>query len=165
MHKLMRRCRLALALWIAPLVLSSGCGDASNTIWVTGNLLKGGAKYEAPADQLVGVTFVALEVKDQAGKTVGTNEPYQADYDPADGSFSVAGKEGKGIPPGRYRIAVTQKMKREAFDAANPKPKRKGPNRETDTLNNKFGLDTSPITREIPKSTSLEIDLDKPAGP
>jgi hypothetical protein len=165
MHNMMRRFRLVLALWIASLFLSSGCGDAGNTIWVTGNLLKGGAKYEPPADQLVSVTFVALEVKDKDGKQVGSNEPYLADYDPADGSFSVRGVDGKGIPPGKYRIAVTQKMRREAFDAANPKPKRKGPNRETDTLNNKFGLDTSPITREIPKSTRLEIDLDKPAGP
>jgi hypothetical protein len=46
------------------------------------------------------------------------------------------------IPPGKYRIAVTQKGTREAFDAANPQTN-KGAKRvdsETDTLGDQFGL-------------------------
>ena len=99
MHHTPSRFRPILAFWIAPLVLVAGCGEADNTVWVTGKLLKGGAKYEAPADQLVSVTFVGTEVKDKAGKTVSNNEPYLADYDPADGSFTVR-RERPGHPAG-----------------------------------------------------------------
>jgi hypothetical protein len=161
---MMRQLRPILALLIAALLLSAGCGGDGNTIWVTGKLLKGGVKYEPPADQLVSVTFVAIEVKDKDGKPGRAGEPYLAQYDPADGTFAVVGREGYGIPPGKYRIAVTQKMKREALDTINAKTKKKVIERDTDMLKNKFGLDSSPITREIPNSTSLEIDLDKPTG-
>jgi hypothetical protein len=163
----MRRSHLVLAFLIAPLVAAPGCGS-SNTVWVTGKLLKGGAKYDVPKDQNVSLTFVALEVQDDSGKTVKDSQPYQAELDPDAGTFTVPGLDRQGIPPGKYRIAVTQKMKREAFDAANPKGStgktKKGVSRETDTLGNRFGLDTSPILREITKPTDLEIDLDKPTG-
>jgi hypothetical protein len=56
-------------------------------------------------------------------------------------------------------------MERVAFDNA-PKSqyKKKRLDRDTDMLNDNFGISTSPIVREITKSTDLEIDLDKPAG-
>ena len=57
---------------------------------------------------------------------------------------------------------MTQKVKRDAVTGAGPKAKVKGLDREADSLKNKFGLDTSPITREISKSTDLTIDLDRP---
>jgi len=149
---------------LALLVALSGCGGSGNTIRVTGKLLKGGAKYDPPPDQAVTVTFIALEVQDKDGKTVKTADPFLAEYEPEGGTFAVKSPEGGGIPPGKYRIAVTQKMKREALNAANPNPKskKKGPDRETDMLKDRFGADTSPILRDIPQSTDLVIDLDKP---
>jgi hypothetical protein len=53
-------------------------------------------------------------------------------------------------------------MTREAFEAAKPRLK-KGVDRETDMLANRFGVGSSPIIREIKSSCSLAIDLDKPA--
>ena len=159
----MRRSHLVLAFLIAPLAAMSGCGEPRNTVWVTGKLLKGGAEYVPPTGQVVNVTFVGLEIQDNTGKPLPNSEPFWAEVDQANGKFSVPGTEGRGIPPGRYRVAVTQKMTREAFNAANPKAK-KGLNREKDMLANSFGLETSPIIREVKTGGELSIDLDKPSG-
>ena len=161
----MRRSHVVLALLIVPLVASPGCGGRGNAVWVTGKLLKGGTQYIPPKDQLVHVTFVALEIEDDAGKTIQSGEPYAAEIDQANGTFSVSGPQGQGIPPGKYRVAVTQKMKREAFDAANPRPTksaRKRVDREADMLEDRFGIGTSPIIREMNQSQDLSIDLDRP---
>ena len=155
----------ALILLIASLVATTGCSGRGNNVWVTGKLLKGGEKYVPPEDQHVHVTFVGLETKDESGKALPSGEPYWAELDQANGTFSVPGPERQGIPPGKYRVAVTRKMERVAFDKA-PKSHDKKTllDRETDMLNDKFGMSTSPIVREITKSTDLEIDLDKPTG-
>jgi hypothetical protein len=161
----MLRSHPALILLIALLIADTGCSGRGNNVWVTGKLLKGSEKYVAPEDQHVHVTFVGLETKDESGKALPSGEPYWAEFDQANGTFSVPGPERQGIPPGKYRVAVTQKMERVAFDKA-PKShdKKKRLDRETDMLNDKFGMSTSPIVREITKSTDLEIDLDKPTG-
>jgi len=159
----MRSSHLVLALLIVPLVTSPGCGEPSNGVWVTGKLLKGGAEYVPPKDQFVYVTFVGLEIQDNSGKTIQSGESFWAEVDQASGTFSVPGPERRGIPPGRYRVAVTQKMERVAFDAPNPSRPKKGIDRETDMLAHRFGLDTSPIIREIKSSCNLAIDLEKPA--
>jgi hypothetical protein len=166
----MRPSQLVLALLLVPLAASPGCGGRRNTVWVTGKLLKGGAQYVPPKDQLVYVTFVALEVKDDSGKTIPSGEAYTANLDQTKGTFSVPGPEGQGIPPGKYRIAVTQKMEREAFNAAKPQSQSKSRNkkrvdRETDMLADRFGLGTSPIVREVNTSQELTIDLDRPNEP
>jgi hypothetical protein len=160
----MRRLLLQ-ALLFAPLAVATGCGGSGNNVWVTGKLLKAGAKYEPPKDHQVNVYFVALEAKDAAGKAIQGGEPFQADYDPTSGSFSVPGVEGRGIPPGKYRVAVTEKLKREAYDALPAPLKKKGAiSRDDDMLKSQYGIGTSPIIREIPKSTDLDIDMTKPTG-
>jgi hypothetical protein len=147
-----------LILVIGVLAASPGCGS-SNAIWVTGKVTKGGAQYAPPSDQVVNVTFVAMEIQDEAGKTIQSSETFAAEVDPAGSTFSVPGPDRQGIPPGKYRVAVTQKLKRELFD---PKKKQKGvrADRETDMLANRFGIDTSPITLEVKKSQDVTIDLD-----
>jgi hypothetical protein len=163
MDHTMQRRFVITALLIAPLVISAGCGGSTNTVWVTGKLLKGGAKYEPPEGQLVSVTLVGLEIQDNAGKTVQSSEPFWAAYDQASGTFSVPGPEGRGIAPGKYRVAVTQKYSREAFDAEKKAGRtKKRADRETDMLANKFGLATSPIIREVKTGGELVIDLDRP---
>jgi prepilin-type processing-associated H-X9-DG protein len=128
-------------------------------VWVTGQLTKAGAKYEPPTGQFVYVTFVALEGKDASAKALSGGEAFMAGVDPATGSFSVPGRQRQGIPPGKYRLAVTQKMTREAFDAANPQPKKgaKRVDRATATLGDQFGLDKSPIVREVRGSEAVTM--------
>jgi hypothetical protein len=154
---------------VLPLLLASstlflpGCGGGNN-VKVYGKLLKGGAKYTPPEGHRVSITFVAIEAQDEAGKAI-KNEPFQATLDQDGESFSLPGPDGYGVPPGKYRVAVTQRMTREAFESTKPKaPAGKPPiTRETDFLDEKFSVDKSPIVREIKGGTNLVIDLDKPS--
>jgi hypothetical protein len=160
----MRRQDLGVVLLLVAFANWTGCGPGNN-VWVTGKLLKGGAAYVPPKGQLVSVTFVGLEIKDDSGKTILSGEPFSADVDQEDGSFFVPGPERTGIPRGKYRIAVTQKKTREEYEATKPKTKNVNAlkeTRETDTLQGRFGLTNSPITRVVKKGEELVIDLDKP---
>ncbi len=160
----MRRSHLLLAFLIATMAASPGCGGG-NGVWITGKLLKGGTQYAPPKDQLVTITFVAVETQDPSGKKLQGGDPYQADYDPESGTFSVPGPDRRGIPPGKYRVAVTQKLIREAFDAAQKKQKaKKRVNRDTDTLESRFGISNSPITVQVSRSEDVTIDLDQSTG-
>jgi len=158
----MRSSHLVLSLLVLVLIATLGCGERTNTVWITGKLLKGGAKYVPPDGQTVSVTLVGLEVQDASGKPVQSGEQFWAEVDHTNGTFTVSGNLGQGIPPGRYRVAVTQKMTREAFHAAHPRPKR-GDDREADMLKNRYGLTTSPIIREVRSGSELVIDLDRPS--
>ena len=164
----MRTRHLVLALSIGLLAASPGCGGSGKTVWVTGKLLKGGAPYDPPQDQLVNVTFVALEVQDASGKTAQTGDMYTAEIDQETAAFEVPGPDRRGIPPGKYRVAVTQKMKREAFDAASEKIKDKAKKRaftrETDMLADRFGTSSSPIVVQVNRSEEVTIDLDHPTA-
>jgi hypothetical protein len=142
----------------------AGCGESSNTVWVKGRLLKGGARYVPPQGHVIELTFVASEIENPDGQFAPSSEPFDADYNDDEGTFFVPGRQGRGIPRGKYRVAVTQRMLREAFDAARPKakPGEKEITRETDFLGGRFPPSSSPIVREIRGATELVIDLDDP---
>jgi hypothetical protein len=150
---------IALAFALS-MVLFSGCGGSGNYVWVTGRLLKGGVPYKAPEGQSVTLAFYGIETLNAEGKKVNDAEAHQAVLDETDGSFKVIGPEGQGIPPGKYRVAVTQRYSREAFEALKDKPK--GLVRDDDLLKEQFGPKTSPIVREVNGPVDLVIDLDKP---
>ena len=44
-----------------------------------------------------------------SGKAVASKEPFHADVNPDDGTFTVPGPEGCGIPPGKYRVSIIRK--------------------------------------------------------
>jgi hypothetical protein len=142
----------------------AGCGS-SNAIWVQGKLTKGGAKYEVPADQTLNMTFYSTEPYKDGERTIPVGEGYMAVYKSEDGTFSVAGPEGLGIPPGKYRVSLTQELTREAVDKknANLKKNQQMFDRDTDMLKGQYGQN-SPLVREIKDSTELVIDLDKPSA-
>lgn len=152
----MRRITRALVLLIAPFV-AAACGT-SDTVSVTGKLLKGGAAYAAPEGQRVGITFYTMT---EAGGPRGS-EPYAAQWNPADGTFTVPGRDGRGIPPGKYRVSIVRKWKRDALPE--PKNPKKPVDRDTDLLKNLYGPETSPIVREVQSSSEMVIDLDRPTG-
>jgi len=156
----MKRCiLLALVVFVSGAL--PGCGGSGEpVVWVTGSLLKGGSKYQVPSDQDVTITFNAIEIQTASGKVVASTEPFVALFDQKAGTFKVPGKDGSGIPPGKYRISITSKMLREALNTS--KAKQKPMDREKDYLEDKFGPATSPIIREIKSSTDLTIDMDKP---
>jgi hypothetical protein len=142
----------------------AGCGGG-DTIWVTGVLQKGGQIYQPPEGRKLALYF--CPVKGDAA-TDPNGEMEMADYNGKDGSFTVPGREGFGIRPGRYRIAVVETLRREERDKLNKavKPKRgqKRIDNDTNFLDSTFGEKTSPFVRELKTSTNLALDMASPTG-
>jgi len=152
-----------LGLALTATLVTPGCGS-SNLIWVSGKVLKAGAPFTCPDDRRLAVVFIALEIKDEAGKNVANDEPDPAHVNPADATFSVPGPDGFGIPPGRYRVSLTLNPTAAAVAAAQAKAvgRQKTINRETDYFARKFSPASSPIIRDLQSSGEVTIDLDRP---
>jgi hypothetical protein len=155
--------RIVCPLLLGLLVTLSGCGHGTD-VKVSGKLLKGGTPYKVPEGQQALMTFVAVEPADKSNISIQADDPYSASFDPDGTSFTVPGKEGYGIPPGKYRVALTQRWIREALEKQSFPPAKKLIEREKDQLGDRFGLKSSPILVEIKESKELTIDLDKPTG-
>jgi hypothetical protein len=134
----MRKTRF-LFLGLALSLVGLGCLRSLDFIKAKGRVVKGGQPYLAEEGQGMRIFFAPLEVP--AGSQY---DSYAAVYDPKNGTFEVTGKDGKGLPRGRYRVDI-QLMK----------------NKE-DLLNGKLMGANSPLTLEV-KGTSdeLVIDLDQ----
>ena len=89
--------------WLAMLlvcVAAIGCGDdVPKGVVVKGKLVKGGQPLAVPRSD-IGLGWVQLELIPD-GKTEGAETTRAKE----DGSFEFLG-EGKGIPAGKYRLAV-----------------------------------------------------------
>jgi hypothetical protein len=151
-------------LMVMSVVCLAGCGSGHN-IWVTGMLQKGGEMYKPPDDHKLALYFCPMPGEASA---TPTGDVEMADYDPRDGSFTVPGREGNGIPPGKYRIAVVETLRREALDQLKEasKPKHRGQQQltrdDTNLLEASFGEKTSPFVRDLTTSTKLTLDMSKP---
>src|SRR5437899_7062850 len=95
----MRTCVLTACCFMAA-VLLSGCG-APGKLRARGRILKDGAPLVPAAEEAVRVMFVPMP---DAGQRV--TDFYMANFNRADGTFRAAGKDGQGVPPGKYRIAI-----------------------------------------------------------
>src|SRR5262245_42455745 len=102
MRAIVRMTVLGMALGLA------GCGS-SNRIHVQGRLVKGGSPFTPPEGASNQVVFVAVDVKGDSERNIARDEPFAAAVNQEDGTFEVLGPDGTGIPPGKYRVAVTQK--------------------------------------------------------
>jgi hypothetical protein len=155
--------RRSLCLWmVTSAAFLAGCGSR-DTIWVTGVLQKGGQIYEPPAGRKLALYF--LPMKDATSRDPA-GEAEMADYNSKDGSFTVPGREGYGIRPGKYRIAVVETLLRETRDQVNKSEKRKPGQRrvenDTNLLDSTFGEKTSPFVRDLTTSTTLTLDMASP---
>jgi hypothetical protein len=106
---------------------------------VKGRIVKGGAPYTVSEDDTVRVTFFPVTADGSPPKNT-----YLAAFDPNKGTFRAVGPDGKGVPPGKYRIAVEhQGQRRGGFKVA-------------------FDGDRSPFVFDVDASTKeLLIDLDR----
>jgi hypothetical protein len=140
----------------------AGCGHG-DSIWVKGVLQKGGEVYKPPEGRKLALYFCPIK---DGTSAIPTEEVEMADYDARDGSFTVPGREGYGIPPGKYRIAVVETLRREARDqlkkASKPKRGEKRIENDTNFLESSFGETTSPFIRDLKTSTRLTLDMAKP---
>ena len=153
----MRWMPLAAPLASAALA-AAGCGP-SGVVAASGKVVKAGAPYAVPAGQTLRVTFHAAEVKDAAGKDVGAGQSYPAIVRPEDGTFTVPGPDGRGIPPGKYRVAIAQNPKAGERKA----PARRGdvaPDDNVDALEGRYDSPVAPIIVGVDGTTGLTLDLD-----
>jgi hypothetical protein len=115
-------------------VLMSGCG--SGKMQTKGRILKNGAPYLPAQGEILRVMFVPIP---EGGERV--TDFHAAIVDPEDGTFYAAARDGQGIPPGKYRIAIEHlRNKADLFKGA-------------------FDAERSPFVREI-KSSADEVIID-----
>ncbi|MDB5309476.1 MAG: hypothetical protein JWO38_3678 [Gemmataceae bacterium] len=118
-------------------LLAVGCGDGM--LRTQGRLVKNGQPFLPQTGEVVQILFVPIFPD---GKL--PTDYYAAEVDQAAGTFRPAGKNGKGMPPGKYRVAIElMKNRRDQFGG-------------------KFDAAKSPFVVEINSSTAeIVIDLDK----
>jgi hypothetical protein len=120
-------------------VFACGCGG-DGRFQARGRLIKDGAPFKLGQGEGMRIVFVPVE----AGES--TFETYAAILG-EDGAFKVIGKDGKGLPPGKYRVTVEHLKKKE------------------DLFKGAFSGKNTPIVREVSNGSSeIVIDLDHPTS-
>jgi hypothetical protein len=127
------------------LALLPGCGQEQPKVRARGQLLDKGQPLKVSPK--TGVTIGFFPTVKEEGKRA---DSYTADFNREDSTFVVPGVDGRGIPPGKYRITIMQ-MSLEATPAMN-------------ALNEAFGPEKSPIVRDVQNEEPIRIDLSKPEG-
>jgi hypothetical protein len=135
----MRRILFLLASLVLAVAVV-GCG--SGKLHTKGRLLMDGKPLAVSEEDTVRVIFVPVP---EPGKR--PENTYMAAFHPEDGTFTAVGADGKGLPPGKYRIAVEYTKKKR------------------DMLKGAFDSGKSPFVYDIDQSTGeLTLDLSKPKG-
>jgi hypothetical protein len=131
--------RRFIALALLCLILVQGC-SGDNRLNVKGRLLKNGAPLKLSDPEFVRVIFFPVTTNGRPPLNT-----YLAAVDDAEGTFEAVGPDGRGIPPGKYRVAIELNRKKK------------------DALKGAFDGDRSPFVFDIDANTQeLVIDLDKP---
>lgn len=121
------------------LLALAGCGNSDGRINATGRIVKGGVPFTVPEKEYVRVTFFPVTAD---GKPPANS--YASRFKGSAGTFRAVGRDGKGIPPGKYRISVEHEAKRK------------------DEFRGTFDGDRSPFVFDIDSKTKdILIDLDK----
>lgn len=129
----------AAGLAAALAVAAAGCGG-DGLLRTQGRLLKGGQPFVPKEDEYIEITFVPLPPDGKPAQDF-----YYADVDQATGTFQPAGKNKKGMPPGRYRVAVELMKKKK------------------DQFRGKYDAEKSPFVFDVDaKTPEIVIDLDNP---
>jgi len=125
--------------------MAVGCGQGGGEglIQVKGKLTNGGQPLQVKR-QDIGLGLVQLEFYRLEENGRQSTDPESARVD-SQGNFTVPGHTGKGIAPGKYRIAVRQWDPYPSFDR----------------LGGKFDAQHSPIIREIRGPEELSLDVAK----
>ncbi|HLW65629.1 MAG TPA: hypothetical protein VKS79_09945 [Gemmataceae bacterium] len=145
--------------WFTMLVLALGAGgcNRSGASGEKKSVVKGritNAGNVIPVKPMVGI-FKVRFYRMQEGADDKTADPFDAVVDTQTGNFEVKGADGKGIPGGKYRIAIQQ------FDTFPPSPEQAD---TVDAFKGKFAPGKSPIIRDVDGSNEINIDVSKPQG-
>ncbi len=125
-----------VVMFVFVILLVSGCGDGR--IKARGRIVRNGEPFHLGEGEGMRIVFVPVVVNGE------TYESYVAAFNP-DGSFKVTGKDGKGLPPGKYRVDLEHlRKKKDLFKGA-------------------FVGKKSPIIREIRSGwDEIVIDVNNP---
>jgi hypothetical protein len=128
----------AFAFVLLCALVLSGCGG-DGKLQPKGRIVKGGAPFTVPAEEYVRITFHPIP-----GDGKRANNTYVAVYHNSDATFEVVGADGRGLPPGKYRVSVEHERKRK------------------DLFKGAYDAEKSPFLFDIDSSsTELVIDLDR----
>jgi hypothetical protein len=95
----------ALAVLTGLVVLFAlGCGGRLKP---KGRMVRGGEPLRTGPGEGMRVVFEPVEV------TGSTYDSYPAQFNGDDGTFIVTGKDGNGLPPGKYRVSIQLMRKKE----------------------------------------------------
>jgi len=123
-------------------VLMTGCGDGM--LKTKGRVIKNGGPFTLKEDEDLGIFFYPLNSDGSLGNTV-----YPAFFNAADSTFRVTGSDKRGMPPGKYRVALKHKLV----------------SKKIDLFKGAFDMTHSPFVYDVDSSTrEIVIDLDKPSS-
>jgi hypothetical protein len=132
-------CQCSLVLAVA--AAAAGCADDEGLIRTECRVVKGGKAFVTPDDHYLQIQFVPIP---EDGKP--PNMFYAAEVDQETGVFRPAGPMKKGMPPGKYQIAL------ELFNS-----------KKKDVFEGKFDAEQSPYIFDIEdENEDVVIDLDDP---
>jgi hypothetical protein len=127
---------IVLALFVAG--TATGCGP--RMLKTKGKVVKGDQPFLPGKGEFVRVTFVPIF---EDGRRV--EDAYTAQVNQKKGTFVVYGKDGKGMPPGKYKVVVELDLHR------------------SDRLKGQFGHEKSPFVFDVDEKTDeLVLDLANP---
>lgn len=116
------------------------CGCGPKMLKTKGRVLKDGAPFLPGEGEFLRVTFVPLF---EGGKLA--DDFYVAQVNSKDATFQVVGKDLRGMPPGKYRVAIELDRRR------------------SDQLHGQFGPEASPFIYDVDSgSPEIVVDLAKP---
>jgi hypothetical protein len=96
---------------VAAALLVAGCGVAGQKgVTVTGQVLENGQPIKVlPAEEIMVGFSAEAPAEKQATAAWATVKP-------EDGTFTLSGPAGKGIPPGKYRVVVSSQLYQQSKD-------------------------------------------------
>ncbi len=119
------------------LMLACGCSSGSKFVKAKGQLLLDGQPLRINAQATARLRFTLVD---------DNPSTYVAYANPDDATFAVLGKDGNGIPAGKYRITVEQKMAE--------------PSDEIRRMNDLF-QDGRAFVRDVANDDPMLLDLNK----
>jgi hypothetical protein len=119
-------------------LLLTGCGG-NGLLHPKGRVVKGGGPITLKPGEDLGVFFYPLGGDGKLGTTV-----YPAYFNAADSTFVVTGSDRRGLPAGKYRVAVELKLNK------------------ADLFKGAYDMNRSPFIFDVDANTAdIVIDLDK----
>ncbi len=125
---------------LAGALAAAGCGRGEVLYRTKGRVTKGGDNFVPPEGQYLQIVLTPIPDDGTPPQT-----QYFAAVDQESGTFTAAGAQLKGVPPGRYRVSVELMKSRK------------------DEFGGRFDADRSPFIFEIDEGTEeIVIDVDTP---